>query len=397
MRKQLKYQKAPIPKDEKERLGSLRKLKILDTPSEERFDRITKLALFLFKVPISTITLVDSNREWFKSCQGLPNKEGKRAISFCGHVILADDLFVIPDAKNDPRFAQNPMVIGKPYIRFYAAVALKSADGKRIGAFCIKDYKPRKLDLEKLELLKILASWAELELNLHELSHALEARRKAEAKLSELNGVLKLLNKILRHDLLNHLTVIKGNLEFLLQGKRKNLQDAVFAVDQSIALIKQIGQLESTVSSGSFLKKFEVRELIKKIVPHFPEIKFKIQGEGTVLADEALISVIENIIRNAQIHGKSNKINIDISAKNNFIEIKIADFGIGIPAKIKNKLFTEGFKYGITGNNGLGLYIAKKTVFRYGGRIFVKDNKPKGALFVIKLRKAETIDNKNSQ
>lgn len=100
------YEEAPIPKDEKERLASLYRLNILDTPPEARFDAITKLAVSLFKVPISTITLVDSKREWFKSCQGLTNKEGDRAISFCGHAMISDKLFIIPDAKKDSRFAK---------------------------------------------------------------------------------------------------------------------------------------------------------------------------------------------------------------------------------------------------------------------------------------------------
>src|SRR3972149_3929633 len=180
------YQKASIPPDEKVRLDSLKKLRILDTPYEERFDRITRLALHLFKVPISTVTLVDSHREWFKSCQGLSTREGKRAISFCGHALLASDIFIVPDTKKDPRFAKNPMVTGKPYLRFYAAVPLKSADGQRVGVFCIKDYKPRKLNTQKIMLLKTLAAWAELELNTHEIHRAIEARGKAEERVAEL-------------------------------------------------------------------------------------------------------------------------------------------------------------------------------------------------------------------
>ncbi|MCR4305658.1 MAG: GAF domain-containing sensor histidine kinase [Candidatus Daviesbacteria bacterium] len=386
----LKYQEAAIPKDENERLVSLRRLNILDTPPEERFDRITRLATSLFNVPISTITLVDSKKEWFKSCQGLAIREGERAISFCGHAMLAPDSFIIPDAKKDPRFAQNPIVIGKPFIRFYAAVPLKAADGQRVGAFCLKDYRPRKLGLEQIDMLKSLAAWIEIELNAHELTQALEARRQAEAKLSELNDVLKLLNQLLRHDLLNHLTVIKGNLAYLLADRitPERVQDIELAADQSVALIEQIGRLEATVSKGSFLKALSLQEILKSAMTRFPKVKFETNGEVKVLADEALSSVIENIISNANIHGKTNKVNVGIAAKKSFIEICIADFGIGIPPQIKNKLFTKGFKYGSTGNHGLGLYIAKNTLLRYGGDIAVKDNKPKGTIFTIKLRKA---------
>lgn len=381
------YQEAPIPLNEKERLESLYKLNLLDTPKEERFDRITKLALSLFKVPISTITLVDSQREWFKSCQGLPNKEGQRAISFCGHAMLAKNTFVIPDTQKDPRFAKNPMVIGKPYIRFYAAIPLKAADGTRIGAFCLKDYKPRKFSSQKIDLLKSLSTWVEIELNIYELSRALEARRNAENKLSELNEILRLLNKILRHDLLNYLTVIKGNLELFIKGRMNEeyLQDILLASDKSVSLIKQMGKLEPAVSTGTNLKPYNIRNIVNTISKLFPSLEFNISGKGMVLADEALISIIDNLISNAYIHGKSRKIKIEIKNKNNFVEISVADYGCGIPEKIKSKLFTEGVKYGKTGHMGLGLYIVKKTVLRYGGEISVKDNKPKGTVFVIKL------------
>lgn len=386
----LKYQEAAIPKDETERLASLKKLNILDTPPEERFDRITRLAISLFNVPISTITLVDSQREWFKSCQGLPIREGERAISFCGHAMLAPDSFIIPDAKKDPRFAQNPMVIGKPFIRFYAAIPLKAADGQRVGAFCLKDYKPRKLTFEQIEMLKTLASWVEIELNAHELTQALEARRQAEAKLSELNDVLKLLNQLLRHDLLNHLTVIKGNLAYLLADRitPERVQDIELAADQSVALIEQIGRLEATVSKGSFLKALSLPEILKSAMARFPKVKFETNGEVKVLADEALSSVVENIISNANIHGKTDQITVGIAPKKSLVEVSVTDCGIGIPSQIKEKLFSKGFKYGSTGNHGLGLYIAKNTLLRYGGDISVKDNKPKGTIFTIKLRKA---------
>src|SRR3989338_9011020 len=104
-------QSAPIPKNEKERLISLHKLGLLDTNPEERFDRITRTATKIFNVPISTLTLIDAKREWFKSCQGLGEREGDRAISFCGHALLANKIFVIPDTKKDRRFVDNPMVI----------------------------------------------------------------------------------------------------------------------------------------------------------------------------------------------------------------------------------------------------------------------------------------------
>ena len=158
-------QPAPVPENEKNRLAALHQLGILDTPPEERFDRITRTACIVFKVPISTLTLVDGMREWFKSCQGLPDREGDRAISFCGHALSAVDILVVPDTQKDERFSDNPMVAGKPHIRFYAGVPVMSADGEPVGVLCIKDTKPRTFSKDDEEVLMGLAQWAGMELN----------------------------------------------------------------------------------------------------------------------------------------------------------------------------------------------------------------------------------------
>src|SRR3989344_5860578 len=144
---------APIPQNEEQRLISLHNLGLLDTVPEERFDVITRTATKIFHVPISTLTLVDAKREWFKSCQGLPEHEGDRAISFCGHALLSNNVFVIPDTTIDKRFSDNPMVTGAPHIRFYAGVPVMSADRQRVGVFCIKDTKPREFSKHEEEVL----------------------------------------------------------------------------------------------------------------------------------------------------------------------------------------------------------------------------------------------------
>jgi diguanylate cyclase (GGDEF)-like protein/PAS domain S-box-containing protein len=155
-----------VPIDEEKRLATLRGLNVLDTPPEERFDRLTRLAQRIFDVPIAVITLVDSNRQWFKSCQGLDATETPRSISFCGHAILGDEVFVIPDAALDPRFADNPLVAGAPHIRFYAGQPLKANNGSRLGTLCILDIKPRQPSQDDLDVLRDLAALVESELNL---------------------------------------------------------------------------------------------------------------------------------------------------------------------------------------------------------------------------------------
>lgn len=157
---------APIPENEEERLVAVHSLAILDTNPEARFDNLTKEAIEKIKVPISTIAIIDKEREWFKSSPGLVNKEGKRDISFCGHALLATDLFIVEDTLKDDRFKDNPMVVGEPHIRFYAGISIRDYKTKLpVGVFCVKDIIPRKLNLEEINILMDLASRAEEELN----------------------------------------------------------------------------------------------------------------------------------------------------------------------------------------------------------------------------------------
>lgn len=159
-------QPAPIPKNEKERLVALLELNILDTKREERFDIITKEATVRFQVPIATVSIIDSDREWFKSCQGLDAKQGPRSTSFCGHIMSGNYIFVIEDTLLDPRFADNPQVVGKPFIRFYAGIALRNRkQDLTVGVFCVKDTKPRKFSRQDIAVLMDLANRAEEELN----------------------------------------------------------------------------------------------------------------------------------------------------------------------------------------------------------------------------------------
>lgn len=155
----------PLPPDEATRLATLRGLSILDTPPEPRFDCITRFAARLFDVPIALITLVDTERQWFKSRHGLNVSETPRAISFCAHAMLGQDIMVVSDARLDERFADNPVVTGPLHVRFYAGCPLVALNGSRLGTFCIIDYQPRQLSEADLQALSDLACWAQHELN----------------------------------------------------------------------------------------------------------------------------------------------------------------------------------------------------------------------------------------
>lgn len=152
------------PDNEALRVKTLRELKVLDTSPEERFDRLTRLAKRLFNVPIALVSLVDADRQWFKSCVGLGVSETPRDISFCGHAILGDQILTVRDAGLDERFHDNPLVLGEPGIRFYAGCPLTMANGSTLGTLCLIDVKPRDLDDEERALLRDLARMAEQEL-----------------------------------------------------------------------------------------------------------------------------------------------------------------------------------------------------------------------------------------
>jgi PAS domain S-box-containing protein len=161
------------PAEEPHRLSTLHALGLLDTAPEQRFDAITSTAAALFRAPMSLISLVDSNRQWFKSRHGLKMSETPRDISFCGHAILGSEILVVDDAQKDERFHDNPLVAQDPFIRFYAGRPLAASNGERIGTLCIIDRVARTLDGEQRSLLQQLGAWAEAEIRLIEERQAL--------------------------------------------------------------------------------------------------------------------------------------------------------------------------------------------------------------------------------
>jgi len=159
-----------VPDNEFERIKALRGLNILDTKAEERFDRMTRIAKKLFDVPIVLISLVDSNRQWFKSRQGLDATETARDISFCGHAILTNNVMVIPDALKDERFCDNPLVSGNPNIRFYIGCPLTINQQYNLGTLCLIDQKPRDFSPSELAMMRDLADMVQTELESIHLS-----------------------------------------------------------------------------------------------------------------------------------------------------------------------------------------------------------------------------------
>ncbi len=162
------------------RLAALRRLNILDTPPEKAFDDIVQLASHLFEVPISLVSLVEQDRQWFKACVGLDVSQTSREVSFCSHAIAQDDprqVFFVADASKDPRFCDNPLVVGPPHIRMYAGAPLVTSEGVPIGSLCVIDSKPRQPTGRQLEALSVLARNVVAHL---ELRQATDELRKSE-------------------------------------------------------------------------------------------------------------------------------------------------------------------------------------------------------------------------
>jgi len=219
-----------------------------------------------------------------------------------------------------------------------------------------------------------------------ELQREIDQRRKVEQELESNREHVKLINRILRHDITNNLSVIKSALSLYNKTDNRdmlgNIENMVF---KSVNLISRMRELETLLSQDYNLKPFELSKVIGSCKEKYPEVEIKLEGRASVFADETIISVFDNLIANSILHGKSSKIEICIEKGPKFAKISVTDFGTGIPDNIKDRIFDEEFTYGDTGHTGLGLYIVKKSIERYGGHIYVQNNKPSGVIFIMEL------------
>jgi diguanylate cyclase (GGDEF)-like protein len=211
-----------LPLDEARRLAALHATRLLGTPPEEAFDRITRMAARALKMPIALVSLVDEDTQWFKSRCGFGQEQTARDISFCGHAILDREPLVVPDALLDPRFADNPLVTGPPHVRFYAGVQIFSIERQPIGTLCVLDHVPRTLEPQDLDMLRDLARMVEQQIQHRQLAAAAQSLRKhvvvdgASGDLADAAGQVEFL---LTHDVLTGL----ANRQALASAIERNL------------------------------------------------------------------------------------------------------------------------------------------------------------------------------
>ncbi|MBN1326944.1 MAG: cache domain-containing protein, partial [Candidatus Cloacimonetes bacterium] len=217
-----------------------------------------------------------------------------------------------------------------------------------------------------------------------EIFRDITERKEFEREIKENREQLKLINKILRHDLTNNLAVVISALRiFAIKQDASLITEIKTKIDASIELIKRMQEFETISLKQQKLMIYDLRQILEKLVPEFPALEFSISGNGSVIADQALESIFSNLIGNAEKHSQTEKLEIAIYPEKGKCTVVLKDFGIGIPDNIKEKIFDESFTFGKTAGSGLGLFIVKKALESYEATIKVEDNSPQGTVFII--------------
>ena len=385
---------------EKERIISLKKYDILDTPPDGSFDRITKLAAILLEVPIAIVTLVDTDRIWFKSRYGLDVQQIGRDPGLCASAILSDEFYEVDNALTDPRTLINPLVASDFGLRFYAAVPLKVKDGYNLGTLCIIDKHPRKLSEDQKKTLEYLADI---------LIDQLELRLAARTAVYQQNQVLS----IAAHDLKNPLTTITAWADMAKDAKNDpvavekmcdRIKEAGHKMNRLVndlleSARKEAGKIQLTFTKVNFAKLVQAVVSSNEILAGKKNIKlhFQILNEPFIIGDEnRLTEMADNLINNSIKYSTSEKnIFITVDNENGKAIFIIKDEGQGFIEEDKKNMYQRFVRLSAkpTGgetSTGLGLSIVKSLVDAHKGTIqFASDGKDLGATFTITIPLAE--------
>jgi len=394
-----------LPVNEDFRLETLKSLDILDTESEKELDEITSLAAYLCDTEIALISLVDKDRQWFKSKYGLSICETPREQSFCAHAILASHTpLIVKDARLDERFCNNPLT-EQGIVVFYAGIPLVDKNGFALGTLCVIDSKPKELSDKQLQALKSLANQVIILFELNKKNNDLE---KVEDKLRKRNKSLKEFARVISHDLKMPLANVITTSDLLKLKLANDLDEETkeyfeYIKQSSFSMSDYINDVLDHYESDSLVKNkpelFKLNHLLKEITEllsikpdctiHFPESNPTLECNKS-----ALKQIFFNLIGNSIKYNDKEHIRIDIELTEDtmFYYFKIGDNGMGIPAdKIDSifELFTTANGTDRSGNkgNGIGLSTVKKLVENLGGCIKVKSALGASTVFDFSIRK----------
>ena len=387
----------PLPVNEAGRLAALDSYGILDTAPEQAYDDFTQLAASICGVPIALISLIDKDRQWFKSKIGLEPPETPREQAFCAHAIVDNQLLVVPDASHDRRFEDNPLVTGVPNIRFYAGAPLVTASGHGLGTLCVIDRIPRELTGEQLAALQALS---------RRLMAQLELRR-ALVLLTEAERAKKVFVANVSHELRTPLTSIRGALALVLDGEtgvddsRELLSAAHRSANRLLALVNDLLDLERVGSGERTINKRacdlaaameRAAETVRPIAADAGVAITLTPGEVQLHADpDRLTQVVVNLLANAvRFSPRGGTVTVGVARAAGRVRVTIDDQGPGVPEAFREAIFqpfkqVEGSAAHKKGGTGLGLAISQAIVAEHGGTLQVGDAPGGGARFSFDL------------
>ena len=394
----------PLPKNETQRLKSLYEYQILDSLPEKEYDSITKIAAQICNVQASLITLLDKDRQWFKSNFGFEIRETPRALSFCNFTILdPDHITVVPDMRNDIRFSGNPLVTGEPHAVFYAGAPLVMPDGYVLGSICVLDGKANDLNEDQREALLALANQVVTKL---ELSKKVRELSITQTRLNESNKNLRNFARIVSHDMKTPLANIllmsrsvkacKGNtgdkkVSSFLDMIDLSTKELLTFIDQMLVRSENID--DTTKNYEKFDPAKLISQVINLIAPS-ADMNIKISGKLPIVFMDrtSLQQIFQNLITNAIKYNDKKKgyIKINASSDNKYHHFVISDNGMGIEKKHLSKIFSgkplseKKDRFGNSGT-GIGLQTVKTILQKAGGKIKVSSEISKGTVFKISI------------
>lgn len=393
-----------LPENETERIAELKKYNLLDTLSENDFDNITTLIAAICEVPISLITLLDTNRNFFKSHFGLDFNQSPRNISFCGHVILQnEEIFMIEDARKDDRFIGNPLINDGNAI-FYAGVPLINPNGFKLGTLCVFDYKPRKLTTVQIESLKALAKQVVSLFELRKKNNLLtEMQKELEVRNDRLNNFAHLVSHDLKSPLANITSLTRLLREENIDKLSKDSEIYLNYIEESSYTLKNyINGILKFYKADELLtaqkKDVEIKELFEEIkeILIMDDIVFEFPKEGILknVNKAALSQIFLNLIDNSLKYNLNEKrmVKINYTQEPDFHKFSIKDNGMGIDIGVQEEIFNLFKTTGIKDRDGkdgtgIGLATVKSLISKLGGTISLESEPEKGSTFTFTVEK----------